>query len=50
MVKQPKYDPIALQRDIEREDENIKLFLGEVEKSQQRKTELIVLLANIKKE
>jgi len=50
MATQPKYDPEALQKDIDREDDNIKLFLGEMEKSQQRKAELMVLLAQAKKE
>ena len=48
--KQPKYDPEALQRDIEREDQNVLLFLGEIEKAQVRKAELMALLAQAKKE
>ena len=50
MAKQPQYDPEALKKDIEREDANIQLFLGEIEKSQQRKVELMALLAYAKKE
>lgn len=50
MGKQPKYNPEALQKDIDREDKNIQLFLSEIDKSQKRKAELMTLLVQAKKE
>ena len=40
MARRPIYDPEALKRDIERENENIRVFNEEVKKAEQRKMEL----------
>ena len=43
-LKPPNYDPEALRKDIEREEQNIELFFAEIKKSQERKMQLEILL------